>query len=143
MTKMIFVNLPVIDLAKSKAFYEAMGATVNPMFSDENGNCMVFSDSIYVMLLNHKRWADFNSRPIPDGGAANTLMLALSFDSKDEIDSMADKAASLGGQSDPNPKQDHGFMYSRSVADPDGHIWEPYWMDMLAIPVTESQPQKA
>ncbi len=129
MSKMIFVNLPVRDLAKARAFYEAIGSTNNPQFSDENSACMVFSDAIYVMLLTHDKWAFFTKKPISDAHQASEVMLALSCDSRDAVNATANAGGAAGGVADVNPPQDHGFMFSRSIEDPDGHIWELVWMD--------------
>jgi predicted lactoylglutathione lyase len=130
---MIFVNLPVTDLAKSRAFYEAIGFTNNPQFSDEMSACMVLTDTIHVMLLTHEKWKTFTNRSIPPS-TASEVMLALSCDSRDEVDAMNNAATANGGTADINPKQDLGFMYNRNLADPDGHVWEAMWMDMSAIP---------
>jgi predicted lactoylglutathione lyase len=132
MPQMIFVNLPVTDLARSIAFYEALGASQNRRFSDEQSMCMVFSDTIYVMLLGHEKFAGFTSRPIADAHATVQALLCLSTDGREQVDSLVATAAAAGGRADPNPKQDYGFMYSRSVQDPDGHIWELMWMDPAA-----------
>ena len=132
MAKLIFVNLPVVDLEASIAFYEAAGAVKNPQFSDETAACMVFSDTIHVMLLTHAKFSHFTSRPIADAHKTAQMMLCISADSRDAVDAQVDTSAAAGGQADPNPQQDYGFMYSRSVADPDGHIWEVMFMDMAA-----------
>lgn len=136
MTKMIFVNLPVADLPKSMAFYEAVGAANNPQFTDKTAACMVFSESINVMLLTHTKWTEFTSKPIPSKGHSE-VMLAISCDSRDAVNAMADAAGANGGTADVNPKQDHDFMFGRSFEDPDGHIWEPTWMDMAKFPPSE------
>ncbi|RZA14444.1 MAG: lactoylglutathione lyase [Proteobacteria bacterium] len=128
MGRMIFVNLPVKDLGKAQAFYEALGFTNNPQFTDETAACMVWSDAIYVMLLTHAAWARFTSRPIPSSDSSE-VMLAISMDNTDEVNRMTDAAGANGGTADINPKQDHGFMVARDFADPDGHVWEPFWMD--------------
>ena len=112
------------DLARSIAFYEAAGATQNPKFSDERTMCMVFSETIFVMLLTRERFADFTSRPIADAHATVQALLCLSADSREHVDRIIDATAAAGGSADPNPKQDYGIMYGRSVEDPDGHIWE-------------------
>lgn len=132
MPKMIFINLPITDLARSTAFYGALGATKNPKFSDETSACMVFSETIHVMLLTHEKYRNFTSRPIADAHATSAVLIALSFDSRDEVNDTIDRAVAAGGQADPNPKQDHGFMFGRSVQDPDGHVWEIFWMDPAA-----------
>ncbi|MCK0206480.1 VOC family protein [Starkeya koreensis] len=133
MPKMIFVNLPVRDLTRAIAFYEAVGATKNPQFSDETGACMVFSDTIYVMVLTHAKFASFAPRPIADAHAATGMLIALAQDSRADVDAVVESAAAAGGRADPSAMQDHGFMYSRSFEDPDGHVWEPFWMDMAAV----------
>lgn len=136
MNKMIFVNLPVTDLPQSIAFYEALGFTKNPMFSDDTAAAMVWSETINVMLLTHEKWRTFTTRPIPSAGSSE-VMLALSLDSKTDVNAMNAAAAAHGGVADINPAQDHGFMYGRNFADPDGHVWEPFWMDMAAVPPSE------
>lgn len=133
MPKMIFINLPVADLARSIAFYEAVGATKNEMFSDETAACMVVSDVIHVMLLTHDKWKGFTDRAIPDAHASAQVLLCLSEDSREAVDAVVNKAADAGGKADPNATQDYGFMYGRSYADPDGHIWETMWMDPAAV----------
>ena len=134
MSKQIFVNLPVRDLRKSKAFYEAIGLTNNPQFSDENGACMVWSDTIFVMLLTHDKWGFFTKKPIADAHAASEVMLALSAEDRQAVDAIVDAAKANGGKADVNPPQDHGFMYGRSFEDVDGHIWETFFMDMSQMP---------
>ena len=136
MTRMIFVNLPVTDLARAIAFYEALGFTNNPQFSDDAGACMVWSEAIYFMILTHAKWKTFTSRPIPDSGCSE-VSLALTCDDRDEVNRLVEAGAASGGTADVNPPEDHGFMYQRTVADPDGHIWEPFWMDPAAAAPTE------
>lgn len=133
MTQMIFVNLPVANLTKSKSFYGAIGFTNNPMFTDETAACMVLSDVIHVMLLTHDKWKDFTPKAIPDAKESAQVMLCLSRDSREAVDAITETAAAHGGRGDCNPKQDHGVMYGRSFEDPDGHIWEVMWMDMAAM----------
>lgn len=132
MTRMIFVNLPVADLAASVAFYESIGSSKNPHFSDDTGTCMVWSEAIHVMLLTHDKWRTFTRRPIPPTTASEVL-LALSLDSREAVDAATATGAAHGGTADINPMQDHGFMYSRALADPDGHVWEMFWMDPAAM----------
>ncbi|SBV34361.1 Glyoxalase/bleomycin resistance protein/dioxygenase [uncultured Sphingopyxis sp.] len=135
MPQMIFVNLPVTDLDRSKAFYEAVGAVNNPAFTDETAACMVVAEgSIHVMLLTHAKWADFTTKTIPDAHTTAQVLLCVSADSREEVDGQVDKAVRAGGKADPTPTQDFGFMYGRSFEDPDGHIWEVMWMDPTAIP---------
>jgi predicted lactoylglutathione lyase len=138
MSQMIFVNLPVTDLDKSKAFYEAVGAVNNPAFTDETAACMVVAEgSIHVMLLTHEKWATFTSKTIPDAHQTAQVLLCVSADSREAVDGQVDKAVKAGGKADPTPTQDFGFMYGRSFEDPDGHIWEVMWMDPTAIPAGE------
>ena len=132
MTQMIFVNLPVADLEKSKAFYAALGFEEDPKFTNDVAAAMVLSDSIYVMLLTHDFWRTFTSRDIPDARKSAQVLLAFSRESREAVDAVVEAAAANGGTADPNPAQEHGFMYGRSFEDPDGHIWGPSWMDMEA-----------
>lgn len=132
MSKMIFINLPVADLKASMAFYEALGFRKNPQFSDETAACMVWSETIHAMLLTHEKWRTFTTRPIPAADSSE-VMLALSCESQEEVDKLNEAAAKHGGTADINPKQDLGFMYSRSIADLDGHVWEMGWMDSSVI----------
>lgn len=128
MTKMIFVNLPVADLARATRFYAALGFTNNPKFSDETAACMVWSEAIHVMLLTHAKWKTFTTRPIPDNGSSE-VSLALNLECRADVDAMVETGAVNGGTADVNPPEDHGFMFQRTLLDPDGHILEPFWMD--------------
>lgn len=132
MSRMIFVNLPVRDLARARTFYEALGFQNNPQFTDDTAAAMMWSDTIVVMILTHEKWATFTTRPIPDSGSSE-VALCISCESRAEVDAMAEAAAGVGGTVDINPAQDHGFMYSRSFTDPDGHVWEPMWMDPAVV----------
>jgi predicted lactoylglutathione lyase len=125
---MIFVNLPVRDLPKSTAFYQAVGGTMNPQFSDETASCMVFSETIHVMLLTHDKYRTFSQRPIADAHQTSAALIALTVEDRAMVDDIVGLAAATGGVADPNPKQDHGFMYGRSYEDPDGNVWEIIWM---------------
>jgi uncharacterized protein len=138
MSRMIFVNLPVTDLAASMAFYKAIGFENNPHFTDDTAACMVCSEAINVMLLTHAKWRTFTSRPIPPA-TSSEVMLALSCDSREAVDAMNKAAGANGGTADINPAQDLGFMYNRNLADPDGHVWEAMWMDPAAIPSGDKQ----
>ena len=132
MSRMIFVNLPVGDLAQSRSFLEALGAVNEPKFTDETAACMTLSDSIHVMLLTHDKFSQFTPRPIADAKTGSEVLLCLSESSRESVDSTLERAVAAGGTADPAPKQDYGVMYGRSVADPDGHIWEIMWMDPAA-----------
>ena len=130
MSRLIFVNLPVEDLERSKRFYEALGARNEPKFSNEAAAMMVLSDTINVMLLTKPFYAGFISKPIADAHQTSQVLLAISCDSPAEVDKLVDDAASNGGKADPGPKQEMGgMMYGRSFEDPDGHHWEVMWMD--------------
>ena len=133
MSKKIFVNLPVADLKASMAFYEAIGFENNPHFTDETAAGMVLSEAICVMVLTYDKWRTFTDRPIPPS-TSSEVMLCISCDSREAVDQMTTQAGDHGGTADINPAQDHEFMYGRSFADPDGHVWEPMWMDPAAIP---------
>ena len=129
MARMIFVNLPVGDLERSKRFYAAIGAANEPKFTDDTAAMMSFSTEINVMLLTHAKWADFTPKTIPDARTSAQVLLALSADSRADVDALVDKAGAAGGTPDPVPTQDYGeMMYGRSFEDPDGHIWEVMWM---------------
>jgi uncharacterized protein len=132
MPKMIFVNLPVTDLKRSTSFYESIGAEKNPKFSDDTASCMVISDTIYVMLLTHEKYRQFTSKNIVDAKTSTEVLIALSAESRSDVDAMVEKAKAGGAIMDPTPTQDMGFMYGRSFEDPDGHIWEVFWMDVAA-----------
>ena len=131
-TRLIFVNLPVADVPRATAFYEAIGATKNPMFSDASGSCMVHSETIHTMLLSHEKFLQFSPRPVADAKAACQVLLCISADSRAEVDDIVTRAGAAGGGVDPALKMDAGFMYGRSFEDLDGHIWEVMWMDMAA-----------
>ena len=114
MPKMIFVNLPVTDLKRATAFYEAVGAVRNPQFSDETASCMVFSETIFAMLLTHDKFRKFTPKPIADAKTSNQVLLCLSADSRVEVDDVVGKAEAAGGVPDPSPQEDFSFMYRRS-----------------------------
>ena len=131
--RMVFVNLPVTDVAASRAFYTALGFSVNEQFSDDSSVSVVVSDAISLQLLGRERFASF----LPEGRRAGdprqtTAMYALSCDSREEVDQMVEKALGAGGGTW-TPAQDHGFMYGTSFTDPDGNVWEAIWMDPAAI----------
>jgi len=131
-SRIIFVNLPVADLQRSRRFLEALGAVNEPKFTDETAACMTFSETIHVMTLTHDKFRQFTPRPIADANAGSEVLICLSAESRESVDSAVGRAVSAGGTADPAPKQDYGVMYGRSVSDPDGHIWEIMWMDPAA-----------
>jgi len=133
MSRLIFVNLPVADLPKATAFYEAIGAKRNTQFCDGTASCVVFSDIIHAMLLTHDKFRQFTTKKIIDAKESVEALICLSADSRADVDALVDKAKRAGGAPDPTPTQDFGFMYGRSFEDLDGHIWEVVWMDMAAF----------
>jgi len=133
MSRQLFINLPVRDLPKATAFYTALGASMNPQFSDDTSSCMVLSDTLFVMLMTHEKWARFTKKPIVDSRRESEVMLALSADDRESVDKLTDIAGAHGGKADVNARQDLGFMYGRSFEDPDGHIWEVMFVDMSRI----------
>lgn len=141
MDRMIFINFPVADLPRAMAFYTSLGFRNEPKFTDETAACMVWSDAIHVMLLTYDKWRGFTDKPLPAPGTCG-VMLALSCPDRAAVDTMVDTAGAQGGTADSNPMMDLGFMYSRSFADPDGHLWEPMWMDP-AMAEAGAQPVEA
>ena len=143
MAKLIFVNLPVADLVRATAFYEAIGAQKNEQFSDGTASCMVFSETIHAMLLTHEKFRQFTPKDIANAKTTTEVLICVSADSRDAVDDVVGKAGAAGGRADPSPKQDYGFMYGRSFEDPDGHIWEVMWMDVEAASKAHSVPADA
>jgi len=138
MPKLIFINLPVYDLARATAFYRAIGAEKNDQFSDGTASCMVFSDTIHVMLLTPEKFRQFTPKKIADAKTSSEVLICISADSREAVDDMVGQAQAAGGVGDPGPKQDYGFMYGRSFEDIDGHIWEVMWMDVAAATAAQS-----
>ncbi len=132
MSTKIFVNLPVRNLDKSKAFFAALGYTFNAQFTDETAACMVISEDIYAMLLTEEKFRQFTPRPVSDASKATEVLVCLSAESRDKVNELVDKAMAAGA-SDVMPPMDYGFMFGRSFADLDGHIWEIMWMDPAAV----------
>jgi len=132
MSRMIFVNLPVADLARSVAFYEAVGFTRNPQFSDDTAACMVLTDVIHVMLLTHDKFRQFAPREIGDARRTTSAILCISCEDRAAVDQMTESALAAGS-TEPNEPDEYGFMYGRSFEDPDGHLWAPMWMDVSAL----------
>lgn len=132
MTQMIFVNLPVTDVAKSTAFYEAIGCTKDARFSNEQASAMQLSDTIIFMILDRAFFQTFTPKPIADAHSVTEALICISRDSREAVDAIVEAAGKAGGKADIREKQDMGFMYGRSFEDPDGHIFEPMFMDMEA-----------
>lgn len=133
MSRNIFVNLPVKDLDRSKTFFEALGHSINPQFTDETAACVVVSDTIYVMLLTHAKYRDFTKKDIADTAKTSAALICLSTESRAAVDAEVDKAVKAGA-TETRPAEDHGFMYLRAFDDLDGHAWEIMWMDPAAVP---------
>ncbi|WP_353646842.1 VOC family protein [Mesorhizobium sp. WSM2239] len=134
MARMIFVNLPVADLAASTRFYEAIGCAKNEQFSDEQASSMVWSDTITFQLLTREYFSTFTSKEIPDAHRTCQVLFALSRDSREEVDGIAEIASATGGEADVREVMDLGWLYNRAFADPDGHVFEAVWMDSSAAP---------
>lgn len=128
MERKIFVNLPVKDLSLSRRFFEALGFTCNIQFTDDKAACMVISDAIHVMLLTHEKFSQFTPKALSDAQTTTEVLLCLSCDNREEVDSLVQKAVENGGATY-NDAQDHGFMYAHGFQDPDGHIWELVYMN--------------
>lgn len=122
MSRKVFINLPVADLPRSMAFFAALGFSPNPQFTNDAGACFVVSDTISVMLLTHARFRDFTPRDVCDTSKAVEVLLSLSCESREEVDSLVAKALAAGGSTYDEP-EDFGFMYTHSFVDPDGHGW--------------------
>lgn len=133
MGKMVFVNLPVADVAVATAFYEAIGFEKNETFSNEQASAMTWSEAINVMLLAKPFYATFTDKRIIDAKTESGALLALNFDSRADVDAITGAALAAGGRELHDP-EDLGFMYSRAFEDPDGHGWGPFHMDMAAAP---------
>jgi predicted lactoylglutathione lyase len=127
MHKQIFVNLPIRDMQKSQAFFKSLGFTFNPQFTNDQGACMVVGDNIYVMLLVKPFFQGFTGKPIADATQSTEVLIALSCESRAEVDDLVARAIAAGGTA-PRAPQDHGFMYSHGFDDLDGHIWEVFHM---------------
>ena len=131
MSRLLFLNLPVADLAASREFFERLELEFDERFCDDGAACMVISEQAYVMLLERGRFAEFVTRPVADPGAATALTVAVSAEDREAVDAFAAAALAAGAGPAKEP-QDYGFMYQRSFHDLDGHLWEVIWMDPVA-----------
>lgn len=138
MSKQIFINLAVSDLAKSMEFYTALGFSNNPQFSDETAKCMVWSESILVMLLTHEKFSSFATKPIADTKTNLAGLFSLSMDNIEAVNKMMSDGLKAGG-TEPNEMKDYGFMQQRTIEDFDGHTWEIFYMDISKFP--QQQPK--
>jgi predicted lactoylglutathione lyase len=132
MASQIFLNLPVKNLDNSVAFFTKLGYTFNPQFTDANATCMIVNEHIYVMLLVKPFFKSFITKKIADATKTAQMIVGLSFESKDEVNDMVNKAIEAGATESRDPI-DHVFMYNRAFNDLDGHIWEMFWMDASAV----------
>lgn len=130
---LLFVNLPIASVETTRSFFSGLGFSFNPMFSGADTLCMELSPMASVMFLEKQRFTDFTPRPVADAHKSSEVLLCISRQSREEVDSLTEKALSLGA-TEVRDAQDHGFMYGRSVSDPDGHIWELMWMDISQFP---------
>lgn len=133
MAKQVFINLAVKDLAKAEAFYSALGFSNNPQFSDDTGKCMVWSDSIYVMILNHEKFLSFTNKPLADTKTSIAGIYTISVSSVEEMNKIIESGLGAGGI-EPNEIRDYGFMQQRTIEDPDGNTWEFFYMDESKFP---------
>jgi predicted lactoylglutathione lyase len=132
MNRKLFVNIAVADLGRAVDFFSGLGFEFDPRFTDESATCMLIGEDAYAMLLVNERFQDFTTKEIADSATQTEAILALSADSREEVDDFAEKALATGGRPANDP-MDMGFMYSRSFQDPDGHLWEVFWMDPAAV----------
>jgi uncharacterized protein len=128
-----FVNLPVADLKATVAFYGALGFTFNPQFSDATSACMIINETCSAMLLSHDKFKSFSKAAIPDARHTTGVLVALALPTRADVDALVSKGLAAGGQ-EPTPAVDHGFMYQRTLADLDGHRWEPFFFDTTQMP---------
>jgi len=130
--QMIFVNLPVTDVARSRAFYAGIGFTFDDRFCDDTSACVVISDTIFLMIMEHEKFAGFAPKPTSDPATSTQHLLALSRDSRAAVDAIVEAALAHGGSDNDKTMEMGDFMYGRSFCDPDGHVFEPMWMDVDA-----------
>lgn len=131
--RQIFVNLPIRDMARSRAFFEALGFTFDPRFTNADGACLQIAPDIYAMLLLEPFFQGYTHLPVADARQATEVLVALSCDTRDEVEALVRRAVAAGATT-PNPPKDYGFMYQHGFADPDGHLWEVFYMDEHAAP---------
>ena len=141
MTKSIFVNLPVRDLAAATRFYQAIGCEKNDQFSDDKAASMVWSNTITFQLLTREYFATFTSKPVADVTNTCAVLLALPRETRAQVDTFAEAAAAAGGHADVRDRMDLGWLYNRAVEDPDGHVLEAVWMDGSAMEATQTESE--
>ena len=129
--RMLFVNMPVADVGRSKAFFAELGFSFNPAMTDQDAACMLVGEQAFVMLLSREKFAEFAKLPIADPTTHTLALYCFSVSSRDQVDAVSAAALAAGG-TEADAAEDHGFMYSRSFYDPDGHGWQVMWMDAEA-----------
>ena len=134
----VYINLPVADLGRSRAFFEALGFAFNDRFCDGTAIAMTLNETSSAMLLTHEKYATFTPRRIADTSQTSEVLIALQLDSRDAVDAMVAAALASGGGTVREP-EDHGFMYGHAFADPDGHVWEPFWMDPARMQASQME----
>ena len=132
-TQGLFINLPITDLARTRAFYTALGFEINENFSDDNAIAVVLGDNQYAMLLKREFFLSFTKQELADPAKYVQCLLAIQFDDRQDVDTIVETALANGG-GEPHPPEDMGFMYQRAFSDPDGHGWGPFWMNPAGIP---------
>lgn len=133
MFRQIFVNRPIQDMARSQAFFKALGLNFNPRFTNDQGACLEIGENFYAMLLVEPFFQGFTKLPVSDARKATEVLIALSVDSRAEAEEVVRKAVAAGATT-PNEPKDYGFMFQHGFADLDGHQWEVFWMDENAAP---------
>lgn len=133
MHRQMFANLPVKDLKRSVDFFSKLGFTFDPKFTDDNATCMIVGDNIFVMLLEEQFFQTFTPKPVCDATTATEVLMGFSCESRAQVDELVRKALAAGGSA-PKAPQDYGFMYGHDFMDPDGHIWEPFYLKPGAEP---------
>ncbi|HEY1166552.1 MAG TPA: VOC family protein [Chitinophaga sp.] len=131
--KQVFINLAVKDIDQSMQFYTQLGFSNNPQFSDDQSKCMVWSETIFVMIMTHEKFKTFTKKPIADTKGSIAGLFALSVDSLDQVNQIVENGVKAGG-TEPMPMTDYGFMQLRKIEDYDGHTWEIFFMDMNKLP---------
>ena len=142
MPKQLFLNLPVKDLNRTVDFFTALGFTFNPDFTDENATCMIVNENAYVMLLLEAYFKTFTAKDVSSTQGSAEAIIAYSVDSREEVDEVVRTALANGGSVSQDP-QDYGFMYNHSFQDPDGHLWEVFWMDPAGAPAESASGSAA
>jgi len=136
MKSQVFINLAVKDVNRSLAFYNQLGFTNNPTFSDDTTKCMIWSENVFVMIMTHEKFAGFANKPVADTKNFAAALFALSVESLDKVNEIVDKGVAAGG-TEPVPFVDYGFMQKRDIEDFDGHTWEIFYMDMSKFPAAQ------